>query len=224
MDNVTTDCTGAGAGAPKSFPEGATALTVKVLDGVGDNSVGCFQVAVFDGTTQVGPIFQVTDDQAAAAARTVDVANVAIPTACRGGRTCTIHLRQLHNAAAGCAGTTLATGTVGTFYSCGDFRVRQPAPPPDASVPVDASPPPVTGDSSTTPPPTPGQDSGFTPIPVPDGTGGAKVSGLNASDAESEGCSVGNVGAQTTVWGTAGAFAGIVAMVGLGLRRSRNRR
>jgi MYXO-CTERM domain-containing protein len=50
------------------------------------------------------------------------------------------------------------------------------------------------------------------------------VSGLDPKDAESESCSVGNVGAQTGVWGAATAFAGIVAMVGLGVRRRRNRR
>ncbi len=224
-DNNTVDCVGMAAGQTFTYPEGASAITVTVDDGVGDNSVGCFQVAFFDGMTRIGEIFQAPDDTAAAAARTVTVPNATIPTVCRtNGKVCTLHLRQLHNAAAGCAAnpTALGTGTAGTFFSCGEFRVRQPAPP-DAAVPVDASPPPVTGDSST-PSPTPGQDSGFTPIPVPEGTGGAKVSGLNPSDAESEGCSVGNVGAQTTVWGSASAFAGIVAMVGLGLRRRRNRR
>lgn len=222
-DSITTTCDGSGAGTPQSFVEGATALTVKVSDGVNDMSVGCFQVVIFNGTTQVGSIFQATDDQAAVAARTVDVANVTIPTGCRGGNTCTVHMRQLVNAAAGCptAPAALGTGATATFYSCGDFRVRQPQPPPDASTPVDAAVPPPQGDSST-PPPSPTNDSGFTPIPVPEGDGGVvRVSGLNPDDATSEGCAIANVGAQSTVWGATGVGAMAVAGLVLGLRRRR---
>ena len=212
-DDVAVDCDGTNGNASKTFPEGATAITVRVSD---VDSFGCIQIAVFDGTTRLGTIAQMVDNQPTA--RTVDFPGVAIPPGCRTGKRCTIHMRQLLTADAGAcpAGDALGNGALGNRYSCGDFRVAQPA------VPDAAAPPDPVADSST-PAPNPGQDSGFTPIPVPEGTGGGKVSGLNPKDAESEGCSVGNVGAQTTVWGTATAFAGIVAMVGLGLRRRRNR-
>ena len=225
LDNVTTDCTGVGAGTPKTFPEGATAITVRVADSAGDGSLGCFQIAIFDGTTRLDGIYQVTDDQVAAAVRFIDVPNVAIPNGCRNGKTCTVHLRQLQNVAAGCqaGATALGTGATATYFSCGDFRVRQP-PVPDAAPPVvvDAAKPPTpTPDSSS--PPAAEVDSGFTPIPVPEGEGGVvRVSGLSPGDAESEGCSVSQLGAQTTVWG--GSSAAAVALAGFVLANRRRRR
>lgn len=224
-DNVTTDCIGMAAVNPKLFPEGATAITVRVADSAGDNSLGCFQIAIFDGTTRLDGIYQVSDDQAAVATRLVDVPNVAIPSGCRGGRTCTVHVRQLQNVAAGCqaGATALGTGATATYYSCGDFRVRQP-PVPDAAPPVvvDAAKPPTPTPDPTSPPAAE-VDSGFTPIPVPEGEGGVvRVSGLSPGDAESEGCSVSQLGAQTTVWG--GSSAAAVALAGLVLAIRRRRR
>ncbi len=207
------DCNGTGTMGVRGLPVGATAMAVRVND---VDSFGCIQIAVFDGTSRLGNIVQQVDNNATT--REVTFADVPIPVGCRGGKTCTIHMRQLLVADAGAcpaAVDALGTGALGNRYSCGDFRVQQPALP-DAAVPDSATP------ESDSGPATPGVDSSFTPIPEPTGEGGTvRVSGLNPSDAESEGCSVSNVGAHGTVFGTLGAVGAAVAGLVMMLRRRR---
>ena len=99
--NANPPCGGVAAAGAKAYPEGTTTLNVSFSDGAGDTSLGCFQVVVLNAAgAQLGGVFQVADDQATAAR--VISAPLAIPQACRGGATCTVAVRQLVNAAAGC--------------------------------------------------------------------------------------------------------------------------
>lgn len=185
---MSPPCGGVPAGTPKVLPQGTTAMTVAIADGVGDGSLGCFQVVFLNPAgDQVGSVLQATDDMAATAARTVNVpAN--IPGACQGGASCTVHVRQLVNPAAGCpspAPSQPGTGTNATFFSCGDFRVEQPPPVRDAAAP-DSSPPPAPTPTATTAP---------TVIPLPEEDSGVRISALNPADAETNSCAVGLLGA-----------------------------
>jgi len=212
----TTDCNGTGTMNVKTLPEGATAMQVRITD---VDNFGCFQVAIFDGTSRLGNIVQQVDNNATS--RDVTFADVPIPGSCRNGKTCTVHTRQLLVADAGaCPADTasLGTGALGNRYSCGDFRVAQPAAP-DASRPDSATP--TDPDSGAPPGPT---APPFNPLPEPVGEAGTvQVSGLSPSDAQSEGCSVSTLGAHGTVFGTAGALGLAVAGAAIVARRRRSK-
>ncbi len=215
-DNLTMPlCGGVAATTGQLLPSGTTQLTVVVADGVGDNSVGCFQVSYLNAAgNPIGQVYSEPDTMAATAARNVPIATN-IPGQCQGGNLCTVHVRQLVNAAAGCMGTALADGGTATFYSCGDFKVQQAQPQPDAA------PPPQDGGVETdgAPTPTPTTTSTEPVIPVPEVDGGGRIAALGPGDQQTNDCSVGLVG------GPAASFAGLGAAIGaivLGIRRRRS--
>lgn len=217
-DNLTMPLCGgvAVSGSPMLLGTGTTQLTVSIADGVGDNSLGCFQVSYLNaGGNAIGQVYAQADDQAATAARTIQIATN-IPGQCQTGNLCTVHVRQLVNGMAGCtAGAPLSDGGTATFYSCGDFRVQQPQPQPDAA------PPPQDGGVETdgAPSPTPTTTSTEPVIPVPEVDGGGRIAALGPGDQQTNDCSVGLVG------GPAASFAGLGAAIGaivLGIRRRRS--
>jgi hypothetical protein len=216
-DNLTMPLCGGAAvsGSPMLLAMGTTQLTVSIADGVGDNSLGCFQVSYLNATGgAIGQVYAQADDQAAAAARTVQIATN-IPGQCQGGSLCTVHVRQLVNGAAGCtAGAPLSDGGTATFYSCGDFKVQQPQPQPDAAPPQDAA-----TETDGAPVPTPTTTSTEPVIPVPETDGGGRIAALGPGDQQTNDCSVGLVG------GPAASAAGLGIAIGaivLGIRRRRS--
>ncbi len=175
-------CGGVPAGSPKVYARGTTTIPVAIADGAGDTSLGCFQVVILNAAgAQLGAVLQAVDD-VPTTARTVNVP-AQIPGACLGGATCTVHVRQLVNPAAGCvtpAPPQPGAGATATYYSCGDFTVEQPPAVVDASVPDSASP-----DAAAPPTPT----GAPAPIPLPEDDAGVRISGLDPGSAETNSCS-----------------------------------